>query len=181
MWTAWSRACLGVSRYQAGVLALNRQACRFSDLVDRAVRSLWIPRRRCDCRLDRDTMVDVDPLLIEQVMVNLLENAHKYGPPGTPVVIEAARDGARLRVSVVDRGPGIPPAHHPHMFDGFIQFGGRGRAGLGLSIAKTFLEAHGQRIWVDGEVREGAKFTFTLHLMAGVPAEFLHQPAAAVH
>jgi two-component system sensor histidine kinase KdpD len=118
-------------------------------------------------------LVPVDAVLIEQVFVNLLENAAKYTPPGTPIEIEAdVQDGA-VRVSVADRGPGLPQGEEARVFDKFY----RGPAGphttgigLGLTICRGIIMAHGGRIWGENRPGGGAAFRFTLPLSGPQPA-----------
>jgi two-component system sensor histidine kinase KdpD len=68
----------------------------------------------------------------------------------------------RIVVSVTDHGPGVPKSEQAGVFDRFVRFDTGGRAGLGLTIAKTFVEAHGERIWVEDAAGGGARFVFTL-------------------
>ena len=106
---------------------------------------------------DELPFVDVDPLLIAQVLANLVENANRHGPPGTPITVSAALPAQeRLRVSVIDQGPGVPVAEREAIFERFVRFDTGGRSGLGLAIAKAFVEAHGDRIWVEGAPGGGA-------------------------
>jgi two-component system sensor histidine kinase KdpD len=72
----------------------------------------------------------------------------------------------RVTLTVTDRGPGVPSNEREAVFDRFVRFDTGGRAGLGLTIAKTFVEAHGERIWVDDVPDGGARFAFTLPLAA---------------
>ena len=107
--------------------------------------------------------VDVDQLLIGQVLANLLDNANRHAPPRSPITVAAescATIGSHFRST--DAGPGVPPAEREAVFDRFVRFDTGGRAGLGLTIAKTFVEAHGERIWVEDVPGGGARFVFTL-------------------
>lgn len=96
------------------------------------------------------TPVEVDPVLIEQVLVNILDNAQKYAGPGSPTRIAARLGQGRAILSVEDEGPGLPPGAAAHVFDMFWRAeqgdGGRGGTGLGLAICKGIVEAHGGRI-----------------------------------
>jgi signal transduction histidine kinase len=119
----------------------------------------------------------VDPYRIQQVLVNLLDNAIKYSSPGGTVTVSVAleADGS-LQVAVRDEGPGISPEVQPHVFERFYRadgarsrrFAGGGPvraatgAGLGLSIAKALVEAHGGRIGLESAVGEGTTVNFTL-------------------
>lgn len=117
-------------------------------------------------------LVPVDAVLIEQVFVNLLENAAKYTPPGTPVEISADVVDGAVRVEVADRGPGVPPGEEARVFDKFHRAPGTSAAsgiGLGLTICRGIVLAHGGRIWVENRPGGGALFRFTLPLGGGPP------------
>jgi two-component system sensor histidine kinase KdpD len=116
-------------------------------------------------------LVPVDGVLIEQVFINLLENAAKYTPPGTPVEIAATVVGAEgekvVRVDFADRGPGIPPGQEAKVFDKFYRVPGIAAGsgvGLGLTICRGIVAAHGGRIWAEQRPGGGAVFRFTLPL-----------------
>jgi signal transduction histidine kinase len=105
-----------------------------------------------------------------QVLVNLLANAERHAPPGSPVRLAAARGRAgSLEVSVTDRGPGIPDVHLARIFDRLYQVrdathprGPDAGLGLGLTIARSIVEAHGGRIAVRSMVGRGTSFRFSL-------------------
>ena len=104
-------------------------------------------------------LVEIDAVLIERVLVNLLENAAKYTPPGSPIQIGARVAGHHLEVDVVDAGPGFPQGREAQLFDKFER-GDRESAtpgvGLGLAICKAIIEAHGGRINAHNVARGGA-------------------------
>ncbi|HYH81396.1 MAG TPA: HAMP domain-containing sensor histidine kinase [Longimicrobium sp.] len=106
-----------------------------------------------------------DDARIDQVLGNLLGNALAHTPEGGRVTIAAERAGDQVRVSVSDTGPGIPADVLPHVFDRFFR-GAEGHhgAGLGLSIARAIVEAHGGRIHAESTPGHGATFVFTLPL-----------------
>lgn len=110
--------------------------------------------------------VPVDVVEIDEVLSNLLENAVKYTPAGTPIRIGAQHTGAAIAVQVSDDGPGIPAEHLPHLFDRYyrVHAGPTGGSGLGLAIAKGIVEAHGGHIAVVSRPGQGTRFTFTLPL-----------------
>jgi two-component system sensor histidine kinase KdpD len=118
-------------------------------------------------------LVNLDGLLIEQVFVNLLENAVKYTPAGTAIEIGAAvREGA-IVVEVADRGPGLPPGEETRVFEKFYRLpgtSGAGGVGLGLAICRGIVTAHGGRIWAENRVGGGAVFRFTLPLVGTPPS-----------
>jgi two-component system OmpR family sensor kinase len=111
--------------------------------------------------------IEIDPDLIAQVIRNLLENARRQVGPGGRVVVSAASDGRTLTVSVDDDGPGVPPQERERVFDRFHRSeASRDRAsggsGLGLGIARSIVELHGGRIWLEDSPLGGARASFTL-------------------
>ncbi|MFI5274650.1 MAG: sensor histidine kinase, partial [Ktedonobacterales bacterium] len=110
---------------------------------------------------------------ISQVVANFLSNALKYSSPHTPIVVSlAARDG-HVRVSVRDRGPGLPPDEVPRVWERFHQVPGIAMEhgsgiglGLGLFICKTIIERHGGEVGVTSAPGRGSTFWFTLSLVA---------------
>jgi two-component system sensor histidine kinase KdpD len=111
--------------------------------------------------------VPIDELLIEQVFVNLLENALKYTPADSPITIGARAENGGVLVEVADRGPGVPLAARELVFHKFHRGGNgvpAGGAGLGLTICRGIITAHGGRIWVDAREGGGAAFRFILPL-----------------
>jgi two-component system sensor histidine kinase KdpD len=111
-------------------------------------------------------LVPIDELLIEQVFINLVENATKYTPPGTPVSIRAWEEENAVVVEVADCGPGVPAGMEDTVFRKFYRAspGHVGGAGLGLTICRGIITAHGGRIWLDRRSGQGASFRFLLPL-----------------
>lgn len=109
-------------------------------------------------------LLSVDPLLIQQLLVNLIENAIKYTPANSPIEISAAEDGDEVVISIGDRGPGIPEENREKVFQKFYrqQNDQRPGAGLGLAICHGIVQAHGGRIWVEENPGGGALFRFSL-------------------
>lgn len=101
--------------------------------------------------------------MISRVIRNLLDNAIKYTDSGGTVTVKVTARGDEILVSVKDTGVGIPEDHLPHIFDAFyrVRRDAKG-SGLGLSIAKTIIEAHGGRIWAESIPAKGSVFSFTL-------------------
>ncbi len=108
-------------------------------------------------------VIKADSILIGRVITNLLDNAIKYTPPGGLVTISLLERDDDLLVEIKDTGVGIPEIHLPYIFDAFYR-GIRDSkgSGLGLSIARTILEAHGGKIWVESVPQKGSTFSFTL-------------------
>ena len=112
-----------------------------------------------------------DPQMIEGVLLNLLENAFKYGGPGKQVVVRACLEGEKVRFEVIDDGPGVSPADRKRIFDHFYRADDllsrqTEGTGLGLAIAKRIVEAHQGRISVTSEPGKGSTFCFTLPAVA---------------
>ncbi|MBO0713623.1 MAG: DUF4118 domain-containing protein [Acidimicrobiales bacterium] len=158
---------LDMTRIQSGTLQLRRETIAVTELVDEALSALGssadLQRVKREA-LAELPLVNVDHLLICQVLANLIDNALRYTPEATPVVICAASVGrGRVQVEVVDHGPGVPVKERDRVFEMLSPGEAGGHGGLGLAIARAFVEAHGERIWVEeGEAGEGARFVFTL-------------------
>ncbi|QIN82147.1 PAS domain S-box protein [Rubrobacter tropicus] len=114
-----------------------------------------------------DGIVRADPTRVEQAVLALVENAGKYGPEGQTITLDSAIEGGELRVQVRDRGPGIPEADLPHVFERFYRASDVGEPGngLGLSIARTIVQAHGGRIEVESKTGQGTQVCVSLPLL----------------
>jgi signal transduction histidine kinase len=114
---------------------------------------------------------DADPDRVAQVVRNLVSNAIRYSPDGSTVVVRAERDGDSLRVSVADRGIGIPADRAERIFEKFYRVDNEltrkvSGTGLGLAISRELVEAHGGRIWVESTPGRGSTFSFTIPIAA---------------
>ena len=98
------------------------------------------------------------------MLINLLDNANRHSPVDGVITVEARRERGQVILSVTDQGPGIEPNKRQKVFERFAQLDTGGRAGLGLTIAKTFVEAHGEEIWYEDAPNHGARFVFSLPL-----------------
>ncbi|MFJ9668950.1 ATP-binding protein [Streptomyces sp. NPDC101219] len=117
-------------------------------------------------------MVAVDPGLLERTMANLVENAVKYSPAGTPVLVAASALGDRVEVRVVDRGPGVPDEAKDRIFEPFQRYGDAPRGagvGLGLPVARGFAEAMGGTLEAEDTPGGGLTMTVTLRAAGAVP------------
>lgn len=164
---------LDMSRIQAGVLRPRCSVASLEDLVT-AVFDELAPRGYVLCMEIPDDLppIDVDVVLISRVLVNLLENAIRHSPKSAPITVRAALTKQHLiEVTVTDKGPGVSRQRRHEIFELFARRSDDAGAGLGLTIAKTFIEAHGQRIWVDDAPGGGAKFCFTLPVAANLSEE----------
>ena len=164
---------------EAGELRLERAPTDLGALAEQAVAGFQRPAAdegvtlTSEIALDLPTL-DVDPDRVRQVLANLLDNALRHTPAGGRVTVQALpHNSDGVLISVRDTGPGIAPADLPHVFDRFYR-GDRSRArssggtGLGLAIARSLVQAHGGRMWVESAPGKGAAFHFTL-----VPREYL--------
>jgi two-component system, OmpR family, sensor histidine kinase KdpD len=168
---------LDLSRIEAGTLRPQQSWQDLDTLLENTADRLRPVTRRHRLRLEVPEALPavwLDPVEIGEVVYNLVENAAKYAPPDTEITIQARRDGGTLRVAVSDRGPGVPAAALPRLFDPFYRvIDGRPRPqglGLGLAIVKGLVEAHGGRVWAENRAEGGARFTFSLPLNQA-PAE----------
>ena len=164
---------LDMARLQSGLVQLNRQWQPLEEVVGTALKTMGsvLEQRRVTVALADDLpLVDIDAVLLERVLCNLLENAGKYTPAGSPVDIRAQASGDLVVITVDDAGPGLPKGKEAAIFDMFE----RGRkesstpgVGLGLAICRAIVEAHGGKI--RGETRPQGGARFTIELPRGVP------------
>ena len=167
---------LDLSRIEAGALKADADWEDVTELIDRVVER--VEPGLGDHPLLRDgpatlPAARLDAVQIEQVLTNLLENAAKYSPPGTPITLRAdvADDpggSQALRLTVLDRGVGIPRAEQGRIFDKFYRVASTARraagTGMGLAIVKGLVEANGGRVTVESAPGEGSAFTISLPL-----------------
>jgi two-component system sensor histidine kinase KdpD len=163
------RNLLDMSRIEGGALHPRREWYDLAELIREVVARLTplLADRPLHLSLpDGAPPIQIDYLMIDQVLTNLLENAAKHTPPGTPIEVEVENRDSELRVSVVDHGPGIPRAAAGRVFDKFQRLGDSrsGGSGLGLAVSRGFVEAHGGRLWLDETPSGGATFRFSLPL-----------------
>ena len=166
---------LDMSRIQSGVLTPRCTITSVSDLLHDAVSGLATTLRNHVVAIDvapELPPVDIDMALIARVLANLLENAVRYAPPGTAITVQAEQlNDDAIRVSVMDHGPGVSPEQRAEVFGLPARRNNDTGAGLGLTIARTFVEAHGQHIWVEDAPDGGAMFCFTLSIANSIAEE----------
>lgn len=160
---------LALTRVESGRLGLRPEACEPSRLIERALEraaALLLETRVELLAADDLPQVRADPARIEELLVNLLENAVRYSPPGAPIEVEARQHNKQVEISVTDSGPGIEPERQQTVFQKNVQGGERsGTSGLGLYISRKIAEAHGGRLWLKSPLPgsdHGTRFTFTL-------------------
>jgi two-component system, OmpR family, sensor histidine kinase KdpD len=177
------RNLLDMIRIQAGVLEPRRALTAAADLITAVLLDVHASLRGHQVELEVDhglPPIDVDITLISRVLTNIMDNAVRHAPKGTPITVgAAAMPPGRIVISVADHGPGISPERRDDVFGLLARRDDDAGAGLGLSIAKTFVEAHGERIWVEDAAGGGARFCFTVPV-----AEYVEEDmpvAAAAH
>ena len=163
---------LDLSRIRTGALVAAKVPVEAGELVDGVVARMrgLLGDRRVELRLREDLPeVWVDPVQIDQVLTNLIENAVRFSPPGSPIAISVARWRDGVQVRVIDRGGGIPPEERERVFEAFArgEGAGPGSTGLGLAIARAVVGLHGGRIWI--EETPGGGTTLVFELPAGAP------------
>jgi two-component system, OmpR family, sensor histidine kinase KdpD len=172
---------LEMTRLESGALQLRREWHPLEEVVGAALERLSrrLGDRRVTVNIPSDLpLVPIDDVLIEQVLVNLLDNAVKYTSSDTPIRIIATATSENVTVEVADRGPGLPRGEEDQVFEKFYRAaadarggadGARG-SGLGLAICDGIVKAHGGRIWAQNLPEGGVAFLFTLPLTGSQPA-----------
>jgi two-component system sensor histidine kinase KdpD len=158
-----------LARIEGGKFRLNKEVHFPSSLISAAVRQMKSSTEGRQIQVlagDSLPLLFVDAELVQLVIRNLIDNALKYSPPGSPIIIRADADNDRVTISVADRGPGIPEVEQQLIFDKFYR-AARDRnhikgAGMGLAIAREILLAHGGDIWVKSSTPGGSEFSFSL-------------------
>ena len=159
---------LNMAKLESGSLNLHEELQPLEEVVGAALNHLekQLSDRPVEVSLPLDLpMVPLDGALAEQIFINLLENASRYTPAGSPIHISATAKDDHLEVEVVDRGPGFSPEDLEKIFEMYYQGTQEGRGyGLGLAICRAIVEAHGGRIWAVNQEGGGAALRFTLPL-----------------
>lgn len=157
---------LDMSRIQAGAATAVVGATALEDVVAAALSSLAAPSDRVDIDVSEELpLVRTDPALLERSVANLVSNALAWSPHDRPVRIDAAHVGGSVVLRVIDRGPGIPLSARARVFEPFQRLGDRSNdagAGLGLAIAKGFVELTGARLELDDTPGGGCTFSVIL-------------------
>ncbi|CAN5898839.1 sensor histidine kinase KdpD [soil metagenome] len=160
------RNLLDMTRLEAGALKVKKGLLSVEELVGSALgrTSDRLAGRAVRTSVPSELLAACDAALAEQVLINLLENATKYSPPGSAIEVAARGEGGMIEIEVSDRGPGIPPADAERVFEKFyrVHEGEGGGVGLGLTICRGIVEAHGGTIRVLQRPGGGATFRFTL-------------------
>lgn len=185
---------LDFSKIEAGVVCVDNVPYKVRDTVEEVMATFRESARRKGVELAAEVAGDVpewelgDSLRVHQVLLNLLGNAIKFTPRGrveVRVLRIARAEGAQLRFSVSDTGPGMPPADQQRIFTAFVQSGkpdvsARNGCGLGLAICRELVELMGGRIGVNSQEGVGSTFHFSLPLVAARPPSASVAPAVRV-
>jgi two-component system sensor histidine kinase KdpD len=166
---------LDMTRLESGSLTVKRDWVPLEELV---VSALARTEKKLGDRpigtdfADDLPLLSVDPVLFEQVLLNLFENAAKYTPKGSPIDVSARRRGAGVTIEVADRGPGLPPGSENKVFEKFYRGPNAGTTGvgLGLPICRGIVEAHGGTISAENRPGGGALFRIELPPQPDSPA-----------
>ena len=166
---------LEMTRLEAGALVPHTAWHSIEEVVGAALGRFGksLAERPVTTRIPAELpLVPMDDVLIEQVLINLIDNAIKYTPPGTPIEVSAEEIGGTVMVEVADRGPGLPPGEERLIFEKFHRTDPapsvRG-AGLGLAICEGIIQAHGGRIWAENRPGGGVALRFALPLKDAPP------------
>jgi signal transduction histidine kinase len=162
---------LDLAKIEAGKMELQIDPALIQDVIEavsNTMRSL-AAKKSIDLRMESDERLGPFPMdgaRVKQVLLNLVGNAIKFTPDGGRVWVRAGSDNGSVCVEVGDTGPGIAAEDHERIFQEFQQAGSEtGKpqgTGLGLALAKKFVEMHGGKIWLESEVGKGSRFFFTL-------------------
>jgi GAF domain-containing protein len=163
---------LDLAKVESGKMELQFEPAYLQDVfesVQHTMRAL-AAKKSIDLRVENDEsleQISIDGARVKQVLLNLVGNAIKFTPEGRQVWVKARREAGRVRVEVGDSGPGIAAAEQERIFQEFqqVESSAKGKpegTGLGLALAKKFVEMHGGEIWVESEVGRGSRFFFTL-------------------
>jgi len=171
---------LDMMRLEAGAVRLNKEWHSLDEIIGAALARLEgrLEGHAVSTAFPTDLpLVFVDGVLLEQVVINLVENAVKYTPLRSTMDLSASVSDHEVIVEVADRGPGIPPGEESRIFDKFYRgkSAREGGVGLGLTICRGIVEAHGGRIWVENRPGGGALFQFTIPLSEKQPAVEMEQ------
>jgi two-component system sensor histidine kinase KdpD len=175
------RNLLDMTRLEGGALTVRKEWQPLEEVLGAALNRLddRMLEREVTTNLPTDLpLVAFDSLLLEQVLVNLLENAAKHTPSGAAIEVGARVLGDAVEIEVADRGPGVAAGDAERVFNKFYRANEKegGGVGLGLTICRGIVVAHGGRIWVEARPGGGASFRFTLPLSEGVGQDASGRP-----
>jgi two-component system, OmpR family, phosphate regulon sensor histidine kinase PhoR len=166
------QSILRVSRVESSEFRINKEPSDINELIFKVCQQLRpladAKRIRIETNLEPIFAMEVDPTLIQEVILNLVENAIKYSPEASAVMISSREVGDQVIVTVTDAGPGIPADEQSRIFEKFYRGTGHSLStkgsGLGLYLVKYFVELHGGRVFVKSGSQKGTRFGFVLPL-----------------
>jgi two-component system sensor histidine kinase KdpD len=167
---------LDMTRLEGGALTMKKEWQPFEEIVGVVLNRLARPLRdyKVVTNLPADLpLLPLDDVLIQQVLMNLFENAMKFSPTGSTLEIAARAGPSDVTITVADEGPGFPPGEEQRVFDKFYTVdrkGVRGGAGLGLAICRGVVGLHGGRIWAENRASGGAAIHFMLPIVGQPPS-----------
>jgi K+-sensing histidine kinase KdpD len=167
---------LELTRLESGRAHVRQTAQAIDEVIGSALCRLERPLegRSVHTRVDEDVpLVFFDPVLLEQVVINLIENAIRHAGPASPIEISASLDDDTIVVKVADRGPGVPRGHEEKVFEKFYRAPGASPGdgvGLGLTICRAIVAAHDGRIWLTNRPDGGAIVCFTVPVCSAARA-----------
>ncbi len=158
---------LDMTRLESRGVTLNRDWVPLDEIIGAALTRLEdrLEQRRVTVQITPNVpSLFVDPVLLQQLFINLLENADKYTPAGTPLEIAARCDTEQVVIDLRDHGPGLPSGAQENLFDKFVRgpHAGIGGAGLGLAICRAIAQVHGGTLFAENHAAGGAVFHLTL-------------------
>ncbi len=160
------RNVLNLTKLETGAITVNKEWQPLEEIIGVVLNRLSerLKEHPLDLKIPPDLpLVPFDTLLMEQVFANLMENALRHTPPGTPVGIAITPYDADVLIEIADRGPGIPAHEEEAIFNRFARSTDtRMGTGIGLSICRAIIEAHGGRIWAENRPGGGAAFKFVI-------------------
>jgi signal transduction histidine kinase len=169
---------LDLAKIEAGRVDLDVGATDVAECIEMGFMMVRERAARRGVRLEMDVdpavgRIPADERRLRQVLVNLLSNAVRFSPEGGVVLARARPEGAEVRISVHDDGPGIAPGDRERIFETFEQLGRGGGegTGLGLPLSRALVQLHGGRLWVESRVGEGSAFVVALPARVAVAAD----------
>lgn len=168
------QSILHISRLESGPVQVRKDAVDLNDLVENVITQLKPlvadKKQRLEAKLEPMFSIEVDGVMIQEVILNLIENAMKYTPEGGQIQVQTQEVDDKVIFAVRDNGQGIPKEDQEHLFKKFF----RGQAqlsqikgtGLGLFLVKYFIELHGGEVFLESDVGKGTRVGFTLPLQA---------------
>jgi signal transduction histidine kinase len=164
---------LTMGRLEEGRLHLMRRVVWLAELVDELVTEMELYHPGLEKRIERTlpaAQVSVDPDYLKLAISNIIDNAIKFSPRRSPIIIMGEREGRIVVVHIQDRGPGIPPDILPHIFEKYETTGAAASSakrgvGLGLYMTRLLIEVHGGRIWAESVPGQGTTISFILPIV----------------